>query len=170
MSLSTHNEFDRNAIVADAEKALRRIATLPAPEGIEERVKAGLRTPPRQADVIRWPFAAGHRNGWMHSSAMRAVAAAAIVVVVAGGGWEVYSHIRVAPEPAAIATPQPIDGRSGLAAASAMRTPQTLDRPKAPPVTNAKEKANPSEGPAISPATGSKTTRKKLRLSVPVQR
>lgn len=164
------NEFDRNVVVADAEKALRLVATLPAPEGIEERVKSGLRNPSRQTEVLRWPFASGHRNGWMHSAAMRAAAAAAIVVVVAGGGWEVYTHIRVAPEPAAIAVPQPIGGHSGLSAAGAMRTPQTLDRPKAPVATDAWQKANPDGATAISPAQSKKMIRKKMRLPVPVQR
>jgi len=129
MSFSSHNDFDRSAGAIEAEKTLRLIATLPAPKGIEERVKSGLRTAPLQAAVIAWPLATGNRNGWMHASAVRAAAAAAIVMVVAGGGWEVYSHIRVASAPTAIATPAPISGQSGLSAAGTKRVPQTLEGP-----------------------------------------
>jgi hypothetical protein len=168
MSFPTRNEFDRNTVVADAERALRLIATLPPPVGIEERVKAGLRTPPRQKNLVRWPSATGPR-GWMHSSAMRAAAAAAIVAVVAGGGWEVYSHIRVAPQPAAIAVPQPIDGRSGLSSAGAMRTPQTLDGPKAPPASHAKHRTISGDGAASQPAKGKKIAREKPGLPAQVQ-
>jgi hypothetical protein len=129
MSFSSHNEFDRSAGAIEAEKTLRLIATSPAPEGIEERVKAGLRSAPRKTAVIGWPVAAGRRNGWMQASAVRAAAAAAIVMVVAGGGWEVYSHIRVADSPAAIAAPPPISGQHGLSAAGTKRVPQTLEGP-----------------------------------------
>ena len=41
MSFLTHNEQDRNAGVVDAERSLRLIASLPAPDGIEDRVKSG---------------------------------------------------------------------------------------------------------------------------------
>ena len=126
MSFPSQNEVDRNQGAIEAERLLRLIATLPAPEGVEARVKAGLHAAPRRGNVIRWPFS---RAEWMRGSAVRAAAAAAIVVVVTGGGWEVYSHIRVAPVPAAIAAPQPIGGSTGFSTAGARRTPQTLDRP-----------------------------------------
>lgn len=129
MSYSSQNEFDRSAGAIEAEKTLRLIAALPAPGGIEERIKANLKSAPRQAAVIGWPLAAGYRGGWIHTSAMRAVAAASIVMVVAGGGWEVYSHIRVAPAPSAQMTPPPIRGHNGLSTAGTMRVPQTLERP-----------------------------------------
>jgi hypothetical protein len=134
MSISSQNEFDRSFGATEAEMTLRLVATLPAPEGIEDRVKAALHTAPRSTQVIRWPRAAGQI--WMHGSAMRAAAAAAIVIVVAGGGWEVYSHIHVAPTPAAIAAPPAISGSSGFSTAAGRRTPQTLERPTiAVPVT-----------------------------------
>lgn len=156
MSYSSQNDFDRSAGAIEAEKTLRLIATLPAPEGIEERVKAKLKSAPRQAAVIGWPLAAGHRGGWIHTSAMRAAAAAAIVIVVAGGGWEVYSHIRVAPAPSAVVIPPPITGHSGLSTASTMRVPQTLERPviAAPVIEQQKSSNHPAA--THSNRTGSK--------------
>jgi hypothetical protein len=129
MSFSTQNDLDGNAGAIDAEETLRLIASLPAPQGIEERVKSGVRAAHRQARVMAWPDALPNKAGWTQVAGMRAAAAAAIVFVVAGGGWEVYSHIRVAPVPTAVAAPQRIDG-GGLSAAAARRTPKTLDGPK----------------------------------------
>jgi hypothetical protein len=143
MSISSQNEFDHSSGAIEAEKTLRLVASLPAPDGIEERVKAALQTAPRSSQVIRWPLAAG--QGWMHGSAMRAAAAAAIVIVVAGGGWEVYSHIRVAASPAAIVVPQPISGSSGFSTAAARRTPQTLERPSVALPVTIQQKANDTE-------------------------
>jgi hypothetical protein len=128
MSFSTQNDADRNASVTDAEKTLRLIATLPAPEDIADRVKSGLHSAPRKADVISWPTSATGAR-WTQLAAMRGAAAAAIVLVVAGGAWEVYTHIRIAPEPAAVAAPQRLDGSGGLSAAGAVRKPQTLEGP-----------------------------------------
>lgn len=141
MSFSSHNDFDRCAGEIEAEKTLRLIATLPAPEGIEERIKAGLRSAPRQAALVGWPLAAGRRHGWMQAPVLRAAAAAAIVIVVAGGGWEVYSHIRVAAAPTAVTTPPVISGQSGLSAAGTKRVPQTLEGPVIASPAVMKEKA-----------------------------
>lgn len=128
MSLSSQNDADRSASVMDAEKTLRLIANLPAPEGIADRVKSGLYAGPRRAGVILWPTSATGAR-WTQFAAMRAAAAAAIVLVVAGGAWEVYTHIRIAPEPAALVSPQRMDGSGGLTAAGAVRKPQTLEGP-----------------------------------------
>lgn len=137
MISSRQNEFDRNSHAVDAEKTLRLIATLPAPDGIEERVKAGLRAAPARSAVILWPFGNVDGRAWWDSSGMRAAAAAAIVLVVVGGGWGVYSHIQLPQSPTAVVAPQqPSAGNGGFAAAGAKRTPQTLDRPViANPVT-----------------------------------
>lgn len=167
MSFSSHNGFDRSAGAIEAEKTLRLIASLPAPEGIEERVKAGLRSAPREAQLIS-PQAAGYRKGWQHNSAMRAAAAAAIVIAIGGGGWEVYSHIRVAPEPAAVATPQPVERRSGLSAAGTKRVPQTLEGPvvPVPPEKKRKIDVHPS---ATAPERGKTKNSKKEAASEAVQ-
>ena len=170
MSSSTHNDFDRSAGAIEAEKTLRLIATLPAPEGIEERVKAGLHAAPRQAHVIRWPFAAGSRERWMQSSAMRAAAEAAIVIVVAGGGWEVYSHIKVAPVPTAVAAPQPISGQGGLSTAAARRTPQTLEGPVVATPATVKQKTDEVNAVAVPSSHRNKTAVRKPKSTIPVQR
>lgn len=131
MSFLTQHDADRSTGVMDAEKMLRLIAALPAPEGIADRVKHRLNAAPPKAGVISWPTSATGAR-WTQLSAMRAAAAAAIVFVVAGGAWEVYAHIRIAPEPAAVATPQRMDGSGGLSAAGAVRKPQTLEGPVVP--------------------------------------
>lgn len=125
MSPSTENRFDRNAGALAAEETLRLIARLPAAEGLEDRVKAGLRAAPRRARVIAWPFSSA--EGWMHSAGARAAAAAAIVLVVAGGGWGVYSHIQVAPVPSAQVDPQTPNEAGRFSTAGAKHVPQTVD-------------------------------------------
>ena len=49
MSFSNRSQSDSSAAAIEAEKTLRLIAVLPAPQGIEERVKSRLRAAPRQA-------------------------------------------------------------------------------------------------------------------------
>ena len=134
----------------EAETTLRLIAGLPAPEGLEERVRAGLhqaldqvsgkashqapRSAPRSASLLHWPpatrldpsRAGSMRWGWMQGTFARSAAAAAIVLVVAGGGWEVYSRIPPAQEPKAIVLP-PVAGHGGFSSANAIRTPRTLN-------------------------------------------
>jgi hypothetical protein len=122
----TQIEFDQNS--SAAEKTLRILAVLPAPEGLEQRVKAGLRAASQSGRVLRWP-SAGEGGGWMHGKAVRAAAAAAIVFVVAGGGWGVYSRVKPPEQPKVIAMPQRVVGTGGFSSANAIRTPQTLDGP-----------------------------------------
>jgi len=74
MNPSTEDRFDRNAGALAAEETLRMIATLPARAGLEDRVKAGLRSSARRGMVISWPFASA--DGWMHSTGMRSLAEA----------------------------------------------------------------------------------------------
>jgi hypothetical protein len=127
MSASTENRFDRNNGQLAAEETLRAIATMPAPEGLEDRVKAGLRVAPRRATVIAWPFSSA--EGWMRSAGMRAAAAAAIVAVVAGGGWGVYSHIQVAAVPTAQVDPQTPHEAGTFSTAGAKHVPRTVEGP-----------------------------------------
>ena len=128
MSPSNRVELDSNSGVLDAEQTLRLIATLPAPKGLEERVKTKLHSMPQRTNVISWPLATGGFRR-MQSAGMRAVAAAAIVLVVAGGGWEVYSHIHVATAPNAVTTPPTLNGSGSFSAAGAKRVPQTVKGP-----------------------------------------
>ena len=127
MSAFREADVERSAVVLDAERTLRLLAKLPAPVGLEDRVKSGLRAAPPRAAVISWPFS--HDGRWMHSPGVRAAAAAAIVLVVAGGGWSVYSHIQIAPLPTPLVAPQLLHG--GFNSAGARRVPQTLQGPAA---------------------------------------
>jgi hypothetical protein len=129
------------------EETLRLIATLPAPEGLEDRVQAGLGAAPRAGRVLAWPVAAAAGGAWMRSAA-----AAAIVFVVAGGGWGIYSRVQpVLPASGAVAPPH-VGAQGGFATGGAMRTPQTLVGPVAPaaavkPVAKAaKRKAKAATG------------------------
>lgn len=169
MSFSTQNNADQSASVMDAEKTLRQIATLPAPEGIADRVKSGLHASPRSGGVVSWPpSATGAR--WSQGAAMRAAAAAAIVLAVAGGAWEVYTHIQIAPEPAAVATPQHVDGgRGGLSAAGAVRKPQTVEGPVIAVPANVKQRSEDDKsvttpkGHGARPAKQNESARPVLR-------
>jgi hypothetical protein len=160
MSFSPQNDADRNASVIDAERTLRLIATLPAPEGIADRVKSRLQDAPRKAGVIAWPSSASGAR-WTQFAALRGAAAAAIVIAVAGGAWELYTHIQIAPEPSAVATPQRMDGgRGGLSAAGAVRKPQTLDGP----VVAAPAKSDEDKSDELLPkGNGAKPAGKKVR-------
>ena len=130
MNLSSQNDLDRNAATMDAELSLRLIASLPAPAGIEDRVKAGLRGAPAQTGVLGWPLSAQGWASWGQVSYLRAAAAAAIVFVVAGGGWGVYKHFGLASAPTADAMEQRIERGGGLSAAGARRTPKTVEGPR----------------------------------------
>jgi hypothetical protein len=129
MNSPNENRFDPHAPGAgDAEETLRLIAGLPAPEGLEDRVKAALHAAPRTGRVLQWPTEAGPGRRWMQSPWARSAAAAAIVAVVAGGGWGVYSRVQPAQPPRVIAMPR-VAAPGGFSSAGAMRTPQTLNRP-----------------------------------------
>jgi hypothetical protein len=112
----------------EAEATLRLIAGLPAPDGLEDRVKAALRAAPRTGRVLHWPAAPVQNQGWLGSALVRSAAAAAIVFVVAGGGWSIYSRVQPARTPQAVAMPH-VATPGGFSSAGAMRTPQTLNGP-----------------------------------------
>ena len=125
--MNSESRFDRSNGAFAAEETLRMIANLPAPEGLEDRVKAGLRSAPKSATVIAWPFPSA--GDWMRSAGARGAAAAAIVLAVAGGGWGVYSHIQVAPVPSALVDPQLPSAAGRFSTAGAMHVPQTVQGP-----------------------------------------
>jgi hypothetical protein len=150
------NHSGSGAVPGTAEATLRLIAILPAPEGLEDRVNASLRTAqrsaPRRGRVLAWPAVIGPGRDWMRSAA-----AAAIVFVVAGGGWGIYTHVQPAR---GIAAPPRVAAPSGFSSAGAMRTPNTLNGPVAPqPATT---KPQPVKSPAkkplhrVKPATANK--------------
>jgi hypothetical protein len=111
-------EIDRSGT---GEDTLRLIAGLSAPDGLETRVHAALRTAPRRGRILSWPLRA--EAAWV-----RATAAAAIVMVVAGGGWGIYSRI---PPMQAAKPPVParVGGAGAMSSADARRSPQTLQLP-----------------------------------------
>lgn len=127
MSSSRHNDFHPQAL-RKAEDTLRLIASLPAPEGLAERVQAKVRTASRRSQFLSFDFAL-MPGGWMYSPALRGAAAAAIVVLVAGGGWRIYSHVQPLPAAQIIVAPARIGPSGGFSAAGAMRTPDTLNGP-----------------------------------------
>jgi hypothetical protein len=154
--MNTENRDQRTEIRSSGsgsyEETLRMIARLSAPEGLEERVQAGLRAAASsdRARVLRWPVALRLENAWMQNLA-RVAAAAAIVAVVVGGGWGISSRVssRFGPvQPSSAIAVPPRSGRQtgqigqgGFSSAGAMRTPQTLNGPVvAPPATATPQK------------------------------
>jgi hypothetical protein len=120
----SYEDLDRNSGSSgarDAEETLRLIARLPAPEGLEERVKAGLRSAPRMGQVLAWP--SPMVGGWL-----RTAAAAAIVFVVAGGCWGIYSRVQPGQPAKGVAGPQ-MGAPGGFTEGGAVRRPQTLTGP-----------------------------------------
>ena len=152
MNSSIQKPFDSSS--GNYEETLRLIAQLSAPEGLEERVQAGLRTATSKdsgrARILHWPMALRLENAWMQNLA-RAAAAAAIVTVVVGGGWGISSRFQPAQPSSAVAVPPHSAGQSGqigqggFSGAGAMRTPQTLNGPVvAHPATVAPQTAKPA--------------------------
>jgi hypothetical protein len=123
----SHNSIsgvEREAASGSAEVTLRLIARIPAPEGLEDRVMAGLKTAPRAARVLHWPAVLQPATSWM-----RGAAAAAIVFVVAGGGWGIYTHVQPGQPARVITMPPHVGAAGGFSNAGAMRTPETLNGP-----------------------------------------
>jgi hypothetical protein len=114
--------------VRNAEDTLRLIANVPPPDGLVDRVQAGLRTAPRRSFLTSWRTTFD-LNGWIYSPALRGAAAAAIVCVVAGGGWRIYSHVLPAPTAKMIVLPGRVGNSGAFSNAGAMRTPDTLNGP-----------------------------------------
>lgn len=154
---------DRSAGALAAEETLRLVAMLPAPKGLENRLKAELRSAPRQARVIAWPFAPA--QGWM-----RGAAAAAIVLAVAGGGWGVYSHIQVAPLPAAAVEQQLPNGAGAFSTAGAKHVPQTVEGPTvAAPVIDEQKDEVRKDAPNANKHPGQQKTKRQQGSGVVVQ-
>lgn len=142
MNSSAQKSFAGNS--GGFEDTLRLIASLPAPEGLVERVEAGLRTN-RNANsskgrILSWPTMPRLSSNWMRSAA-----AAAIVCVVVGGGWGVYSRVKPAQQGKVLVMPR-AGVSNGFSNAGAMRTPQTLNGPV---VTHTAVKAVAPGTPAV---------------------
>jgi hypothetical protein len=131
MNSSSRNASVHNSIsgagsgdATDVDATLRLVARLPAPEGLEDRVLARLKTAPRTGRILHWPAMMQPGGGWM-----RGAAAAAIVFVVAGGGWGIYTHVQPTQPARVIVMPPRAGAAGGFSNAGAMRTPQTLNGP-----------------------------------------
>jgi hypothetical protein len=146
-------DADRRHSADSGEDTLRLIASLPAPEGLADRVQAGLRNPPQAGRVLRWQAPLRPLDGWMRSGMVRSAAAAAIVSVVAGGGWTIYSRVSPAST-AKIVEMRPGVGANGggFAPAGAKRVPETLQGPVlSHPIANPPDQPAVESRPAQSP-------------------
>lgn len=132
MSYSIERDGLKKIDANQADATLRLIASLPAPEGLEDRVHAHLRVAPFRSRVFSWPMRPGRETGWMRSAA-----AAAIVCLVAGGGWGIYSRVIPGQSAQTIAG-QSAAGEKSFSTGEARRRPQTLAGPTAPPTATAK--------------------------------
>lgn len=118
--------------IETAEAALRRLATLPAPEGLEERLELRLRVAMREPakTAPRWRVWSLAAPVWV-----RAAAVMALVLAVAGGCWEIALHLNKQQEAhqqtAPLTAPAPTAG-GGFATGNAIRTPRTLNGPTIP--------------------------------------
>jgi len=139
------------AIARDAEATLRLIASLPAPEGIEDRVLAGLRSAPPSGRLLKWPG----------ENLLRTAAAAAIVFVVVGGGWGIYSRVQPA---SAVGAPPHVGTSGGFSNAGAVRVPQTVPSPVVAPAAPVKPtEAKPSK--KVRSKTASSTNQNKAAVA-----
>ncbi len=142
MNSNPHNPTTSESDSSPAEETLRLIASLPAPEGLEDHVHAALRAAQNRdrvlgrGRVLAWPRAIRAESSWMRSAA-----AAAIVFVVAGGGWGVYTRVEQSQTPKVIVMPVRIPAPGGFSGAGAIRTPLTLPGPAAPQPVKADEPA-----------------------------
>ncbi len=127
--MKSPEENGLRAPVTEAEKTLLLVASLPAPEGLVDRVQEELRAAPR-GHLLQWPNAL-LPGAWGLSPALRGAAAAAIVCIVAGGGWRIYSHVQTPAAPTAnvVVMPARVGIKGGFSNAGAMRTPDTLAKP-----------------------------------------
>jgi hypothetical protein len=132
MNTNPQNPNQSGPFPGSAEETLRVIAKLPAPAGLEDRVRATLKSAPSNGRVLDWPASVRSQSSWMRSAA-----AAAIVFVVAGGGWGVYTHVQQNQGAKVLAMPPQVAHPGGFASAGAKRTPQTIPGPtvKAMPAT-----------------------------------
>jgi hypothetical protein len=124
--MNFNSQHSNHTARGDAGETLRLIATLPAPQGLEERVHRALRAAhaARPGRLLAWTAPPGAGREWM-----RAAAAAAIAFVIAGGGWGVYREVQPRPVVNGIPLVSHGAGSGAFAGASAIRTPQTLNGP-----------------------------------------
>ena len=151
---------------SSAGETLRLIASLPAPAGLEDRVRTALchapnRDSQKKARVLPWPRRLNPQSGWM-----RTAAAAAIVFVVVGGGWGVYTRVEHNLPAKVIVMPTRMPAAGGFSSAGAMRTPQTLPGPIAP----VQPKTLPAQPKAVRKPVASKSASRLSATSPPASK
>ena len=112
------------------EETLRLLARATPPQGLAERLQSRLQSEaqtPRSAAPLLFP---APPRFWR-----RALAAAAIVLAILGGGWSIVLFAPHAAPATATAPSTPAPAASGFSTAGAMRTPQSLEGPPAPPAS-----------------------------------
>ena len=65
----TTSESASESAFSPAEETLRLVASLPAPDGLEDRVNAALSAAERRGRVLAWPRAIRPESGWMRTAA-----------------------------------------------------------------------------------------------------
>ena len=158
MNSNPHHPMSSVPHSGSGEETLRLIASVPAPEGLEERVHEVLRRAPRSGRVLTWPARFRARIAPDHDW-VRATAAAAIVFVVVGGGWGVYSRVEQNQPAKGFVMPAQMPGSGGFSGAGAIRTPQTLPGPTVKPPAKkpeAPKKQLRAQG-SVTPRSGSQT-------------
>jgi hypothetical protein len=180
MTTNPHNPTSSAPFPGSAEETLRVVAGLPAPAGLEDRMRAAIHLArnenfqrqenssgpngpgpnvygnDRRGRVLAWPSALKPQTGWM-----RTAAAAAIVFVVAGGGWGVYTRVEQNRPARILVMPPRIGAPGGLQGASAVRIPQTLTRPI---VSTASQ---PVVSPAVQPTASATAQSKNAKSAAP---
>lgn len=153
MNSNPHNPMNGTENTNSGEETLRLIASVPAPEGLEDRVHKALRAAPRTGRVLAWPAGMRSRNP-LRSNSIRTAAAAAIVFVVVGGGWGIYSRVQLVQNGRVVVMPARMTNTGGFSGAGAIRTPETLPGPKI------SEQATPSSTDrSLGTPAGTKGTR-----------
>ena len=117
----------------EADATLRLVAKLPAPDGLAERVRGGLRGAHASRRVLSWPAEREPASEW-RSYWMRGTAAAAIVCVVAGGALRIgqissRTALGNGGNAAAAAAPVRVRPAGGFSSANAVHVPDTLNGP-----------------------------------------
>jgi len=158
MISNPHDSFTQGAVPGSAEETLLLIASLPAPNGLEDRVEAVLRSAPRGGQVLLWPKTFRPASFHIDRPWLRVAAAAAIAFVVVGGGWGVYSHVERQQAAKVIVVPARPAATGGFSNAGAIRTPQTLNGPVLAQPADASSAAN-----RRADATGKRSIKKKRR-------
>jgi len=153
MTTKPHNPNPSSCGSGSAEETLRIVASLPAPEGLEDRIHAALGAAPRPARVLAWPTVLKPQSNWM-----RTAAAAAIVFVVVGGGWGVYTRVEQNRPAKVIAMPPRIAAPGGFSGANAVRAPETIPGPAAPRVHQVKDGKKPTAKAGAKAAQKSSVT------------